>query len=55
MARRMFEQAIALDPNYAKAYVWLSWAYFIDWEFQWTEGAAALDRSRSGKKGGCTG
>lgn len=45
MARQTFERAIALDPNYAKAYVWLSWAYFIDWEFQWTEGPGALDRS----------
>jgi adenylate cyclase len=45
MARQMFERAIALDPNYARAYVWLSWAYFIDWEFQWTEGPDALDRS----------
>ena len=45
MARQMFERAIALDPDYAKAYVWLSWAYFIDWDFQWTEGPAALDRS----------
>ncbi len=45
MARQMFERAIALDPNYARAYVWLSWAYFIDWEFQWTEGPDTLDRS----------
>jgi adenylate cyclase len=44
-ARQMFERAIALDPNYAKAYVWLSWGYFIDWDFQWTEGPGALDRS----------
>jgi adenylate cyclase len=45
MARQMFERAVALDPNYAKAYVWLSWTYFDDWEFQWTEGPGALDRS----------
>jgi len=45
MARQMFERAVALDPNYAKAYVRLSWAYFVDWEFQWTEGPGALDRS----------
>ena len=50
MARRMFEQAITLDPNYARAYVWLSWAYFIDWEFQWTEGPDALDRSHEAAK-----
>jgi adenylate cyclase len=45
IARQMFERAIALDPNYAKAYVRLSWAYFLDWEWQWTEGPGALDRS----------
>ena len=45
MARQMFERAIALDPNYAKAYVWLSWMHFVDWEFQWTEGPGSLDRS----------
>jgi tetratricopeptide (TPR) repeat protein len=45
MARQMFERAIALDPNYARAYVWLSWGYFIDWDFQWTEGAGSLDRA----------
>jgi tetratricopeptide (TPR) repeat protein len=45
MARQMFERAITLDPNYAQAHVWLSWAYFIDGEFQWTEGPGALDRS----------
>jgi tetratricopeptide (TPR) repeat protein len=45
MARQRFERAIALDPNYAKAYVWLSWAHFLDWELQWTDDPGALDRS----------
>ena len=45
MARQMFERAIALDPNYARAYVSVAWLYFVDWEFQWTEAPAALDRS----------
>ena len=45
MARQMFERAIALDPNYAKAYVWLSWVYFVDGEFQWTEGPGSMDRA----------
>ncbi|MGH2359514.1 MAG: adenylate/guanylate cyclase domain-containing protein, partial [bacterium] len=45
MARPMFERAIALDPNYAKAYAWLSFMHFVDWEFQWIEGPGSLDRS----------
>jgi adenylate cyclase len=44
-ARQMFERAIARDPNYARAYVWLSWAYFVDWDFQWIEGPGSLDRA----------
>ena len=46
MARQLFERAIALDPRYAKAYVWLSWTHFVDWDWQWTEGP-----SRSGRAG----
>jgi len=49
-AIQMFERAIALDPRYAKAYVWLSWAHFIEWNFQWTEGPAALDLSYDAAK-----
>ena len=45
MAREKFERAIALDPNYARAYVWLAWTYFVDWEFQWTEGSSSLARA----------
>jgi len=44
-ARQEFERAIALDPKYARAYVWLAWTYFVDWEFQWTEGEGSLDRA----------
>jgi len=45
MARKMFEQAIALDPNYAKAYARVAWTYFQDWVFGWTEGPGSLDRA----------
>ena len=45
MARQMFEQAIALDPNYAKAYARLAWTYHQDWVFQWTPGPGSLDRA----------
>ena len=45
MSGQMFERAIALDPSYAKAYAFLSWAQFLDWYFQWTEGPGGLDRA----------
>ena len=38
MARQMFQQAIALDPNYSRAYARLAWTYHMDWLFGWTEG-----------------
>ncbi len=50
-ARQLFESAIALDPSYARAYVWLAWSYFSDWEYQWTEDPGALDRAiEAGRK-----
>jgi adenylate cyclase len=30
-ARQMFEKAVALDPQYAEAYAWLSWIYWVEW------------------------
>ncbi len=37
--RKFFEQAIELDPNYAKAYGKLAWTYFLDavegWDPRW--------------------
>ena len=36
-ARQLFEQAIALDPQYAAAYAVLSWTYFVEWGFQWSQ------------------
>ena len=38
LAHRMVQKAIALDPNYARAYAQLSWVYFLDWQFQWEAG-----------------
>jgi adenylate cyclase len=36
-ARQMFEKAIALDPEYANAYVALGWSYYTDADYGWTE------------------
>jgi adenylate cyclase len=45
-ARQMFDRAIALDPQYAPAYVALSATYFNDWFYQWNiNRAQSLDRA----------
>jgi adenylate cyclase len=36
-ARRMFERAIELDPNFAMAHAWLGRTYVVEWMFQWDE------------------
>ena len=45
IARQMFQRAIALDPNYAKAYARLAWTYWQDWAFQWTQDPGIQDRA----------
>jgi adenylate cyclase len=35
-ARKMFEEAIALDPEYPQAYAMLGWTYWIDVVSQWS-------------------
>ncbi|MFN0318346.1 MAG: tetratricopeptide repeat protein [Burkholderiales bacterium] len=50
MARQRFEQAIVIDPNYAKAYARVSWTHFVDWEWQWIEGPGGLDRALDAAK-----
>jgi adenylate cyclase len=42
--RPMFEQAIALDPKYARAYAGLAWTYFDEYNFQWSQDPNALGR-----------
>ena len=44
-ARQMFQQAIALDPNYANAYAALAWTYSDEWTFQYTQDESALNRA----------
>lgn len=35
-ARDLFEQARTIDPDYARAYVGLSWAHANDFDYEWT-------------------
>jgi adenylate cyclase len=36
-ARKFFEQAIKIDPDYARAYAGLAWTYELDYDFEWTD------------------
>lgn len=36
-ARDLFEQARKIDPNYARAYAGLAWAYAGDYDYEWTD------------------
>jgi len=36
-ARDLFEQAVKIDPNYARAYAGLAWTYSSDYDFEWTD------------------
>ena len=44
-ARQMFEKAIALDPQYAEAYAWLGWTYWLEWVFRWSADPQTLERA----------
>lgn len=44
-ARRIYERAIALDPEYASAYVGLAWTYLNEWSFGWTEDPRHLEQA----------
>jgi adenylate cyclase len=39
-ARRLFEEAIVLDPEYAFAYVMLGWTYYIEARYGWVDSRA---------------
>jgi adenylate cyclase len=39
-ARRLFEEAIVLDPEYAFAYVMQGWTYYIDARMRWVDSRA---------------
>ena len=44
-ARQMYEKAIALDPQYAEAYAWLSYTYWREWVFRWSTDPQTLERA----------
>lgn len=44
-ARRLFEQAIALDSQYAEAYAKLSRTLSSEWVFQWSQDPQTLERA----------
>jgi adenylate cyclase len=44
-ARQMFEKAVALDPQYALAYVSMGWTYLMEWIAQWNRDPQTLERA----------
>ena len=42
-ARQMFERAVAVDPQYAAAYVSLGWTYVSEWRSFWTQDPLSLE------------
>jgi len=41
----MFEKALALDPQYAEAYVRLGWTYWLEWALRWSADPQTLERA----------
>jgi len=44
-ARRLYERAVKLDPDYALAYVGLGWTYFQEFPLGWSPAAGSLNRA----------
>ena len=44
-ARQLFEKAVALDPQYAEAYTYLSWTYYREWGLRWSMDPQTLERA----------
>jgi tetratricopeptide (TPR) repeat protein len=44
-ARQMAEKAVALDPQYAEAYVLLGWTYWMESVWQWSPAPQNLERA----------
>jgi adenylate cyclase len=44
-ARQLFENAIALDPQYAEAYAWLGLTSWAEWGFRWSTDPKTLEQA----------
>jgi adenylate cyclase len=44
-ARRLFQKAVELDPNYADAFAELAFTYLLEWGWQWSRDPHDLDRA----------
>ncbi len=44
-ARQLWEKAVALDPQYAEAYAWLSWTYWRESSARWSTDPQTLERA----------
>jgi TolB-like protein/class 3 adenylate cyclase len=44
-ARQMVEKAIELDPQFAMAYAFLGWNYYLEWIWQWSPDPQALGQA----------
>src|SRR5262249_23441440 len=44
-ARQMFEEALALDPQYAEACARLGWTYYMEWAWRWSADSQTLERA----------
>ena len=44
-ARQMFARAVAIDPQYATAYVSLGWTYLVEWISLWSHETHSLDQA----------
>jgi TolB-like protein/Flp pilus assembly protein TadD len=44
-ARRLYQKAIEVDPNYSDAFANLAFTYLLDWGWQWSQDPHDLDRA----------
>jgi adenylate cyclase len=45
LAHQLFTKAIALDPQFASAHVYVGWTYFAQWSLGWSQDPQVLDQA----------